>query len=492
MTTLQEEIQATVGGLRRETPVPALGEVEQALARNFAATDSNLALMGQLRTTEGRAAIAGALTGNDPVFNRLLRESQESTGRVTAALDEAQAQYAGRAASARLQATVGSGAAIALLLLAFGLAYRRSTRARGEAERLATANARMAEANREEALTDALTGLGNRRALVAALDEALLGAAAAPIALALFDLDGFKQYNDTFGHQAGDALLQRLGERLVERLGGRARAFRMGGDEFCVLASVETEDAVSIAHVGREALSEHGDVFAIGCSYGIALAPSEASTAEEVLRIADQRMYEAKAAGRSASTTRQTTDVLLQVLLEQNDELAEHVTGVARLAASTAEHLGMSEFEIRQVYIAAQLHDVGKSAIPESILRKPGQLDDEEWQFIRRHTVIGERIVRAASSLSHAAPLIRSSHERIDGTGYPDGLSGEGIPLGARIIAVCDAFDAMIADRSYRPGVSVEDALAELRRCAGTQFDPHVVREFCRLAERDVAGAQAA
>jgi hypothetical protein len=191
MTTLQEEIQATVGGLRRETPVPALGEVEQALARNFAATDSNLALMGQLRTTEGRAAIAGALTGNDPVFNRLLRESQESTGRVTAALDEAQAQYAGRAASARLQATVGSGAAIALLLLAFGLAYRRSTRARGEAERLATANARMAEANREEALTDALTGLGNRRALVAALDEALLGAAAAPIALALFDLDGF-------------------------------------------------------------------------------------------------------------------------------------------------------------------------------------------------------------------------------------------------------------------------------------------------------------
>jgi diguanylate cyclase (GGDEF)-like protein len=492
MAVLKREIRSTVVGLRADSPVPALDEVEQALARSFASDEANVALMGQMATTRGRAAIARALTGNDPTFNRQLLESRESSARVAAALGRAQAQYARRAARARLQATLGSAAAIALLLLAFGLAYRRSTRARGDAERLAHANARLAEANREEALTDALTGLGNRRALVDALDEALLDAAVAPIALSLFDLDGFKQYNDTFGHQAGDALLRRLGERLSERLGDRARAYRMGGDEFCVLASLEADDAVGIAELGAEALTEHGDVFSITCSYGIALAPSEAATAEEALRIADQRMYEAKAAGRRASATRQTTDVLLQVLLEQNDQLAEHVSSVARLAAMTAERLGMTEFEVRQVHIAAQLHDVGKSAIPDSILDKPGPLDEDEWEFIRRHTIIGERIVRAASSLSHAAPLIRSSHERVDGSGYPDRLRGDEIPLGAKIIAVCDAFDAMVAERSYRQGVSVEAALEELRRCAGGQFDVRVVGEFCRLAESVFGEALAA
>jgi HD-GYP domain-containing protein (c-di-GMP phosphodiesterase class II) len=257
----------------------------------------------------------------------------------------------------------------------------------------------------------------------------------------------------------------------------------MGGDEFCVLARLDGEDAVSIARIGVEALSDSGDGFSIGCSYGIALAPSEAASAEEALRIADQRMYEHKAAGPRVSATRQTADVLLQVLTEQDGRLAEHGSGVARLAGTTAERLGMTEFEVRQVQLAAQLHDVGKSAIPDSILDKPGPLDDEEWQFMRRHTLIGERIVRAAPALSHAAPLIRSSHERVDGGGYPDGLERDQIPLGARVIAVCDAFDAMITERSYRAGVSVAEALAELRRCAGTQFDPDVVAEFCALAE---------
>jgi hypothetical protein len=141
----------------------------------------------------------------------------------------------------------------------------------------------------------------------------------------------------------------------------------------------------------------------------------------------------------------------------------------------------MTEFDVRQVHLAAQLHDVGKSAIPDSILHKPGPLDHDEWEFMRRHTLIGERIARAASSISHAAPLIRSSHERVDGTGYPDRLLGDQILLGARIIAVCDAFDAMIADRSYRIGMSISHALEELQRCAGAQFDPHVVTESAGL-----------
>jgi HD-GYP domain-containing protein (c-di-GMP phosphodiesterase class II) len=202
-----------------------------------------------------------------------------------------------------------------------------------------------------------------------------------------------------------------------------------------------------------------------------------------MLRVADQRMYEHKSSGGRVSATRQAADVLLQVLVEQDDRLADHGSDVARLAAETAERLGMSEYETRRVHLAAQLHDVGKSAIPDSILAKPGPLDDEEWAFMRRHTIIGERIVRAAPSISHTAPLIRSSHERMDGRGYPDGLRDEQIPLGARIIAVCDAFDAMTTERSYRSGVSVTDALAELRRCAGEQFDPRVVDVFTVLAE---------
>jgi HD-GYP domain-containing protein (c-di-GMP phosphodiesterase class II) len=127
---------------------------------------------------------------------------------------------------------------------------------------------------------------------------------------------------------------------------------------------------------------------------------------------------------------------------------------------------------------AAELHDVGKIAIPDAILTKPGPLDAEEWRFMSRHTILGERILTAAAALRPVARLVRSSHERFDGNGYPDGLCGEGIPLGARIIFVCDAFDAMTSDRSYSAAIPVADALAELRACAGTQFDPRVVDAF--------------
>jgi diguanylate cyclase (GGDEF)-like protein len=438
-------------------------------------------ILRQMATNEGRTAVARALAGGDPEFNALLVEAQRSTEAVVRALDDAGAEYARRAQRARTQATIGSTAAIVLLVLAFAAAYTRSLRARAEAERLAADNAILAAASQHEALTDALTALGNRRALIAALEAALANPASEPAMLALFDLDGFKQYNDTFGHQAGDALLRRMSERLVDRLDGRGVAFRMGGDEFCVLAGLHDDDAGAIADLAAEALSDRGDAFSIGCSCGIALLPSEASSAEDALRLADQRMYEQKAAGR-VSATKQAADVLLQVLIEQDDRLADHGSGVARLAATTAERLGMTEYEVRQVQLAAQLHDVGKSAIPSTILNKPGPLDEDEWRFMRRHTITGERIVRAAPSISHAAPLIRSSHERVDGRGYPDGLRGDEIPLGARIIAVCDAFDAMTTDRPYRSGMTTVAALAELRRCAGTQFDPVVVGVFCALA----------
>ena len=175
--------------------------------------------------------------------------------------------------------------------------------------------------------------------------------------------------------------------------------------------------------------------------------------------------------------------MLLKVLGERSSELEEHIGDVAHLAQLTAEALGLAKEEVRRVRLAAELHDVGKTAIPDAILDKPGPLDDEEWSFMRRHTVIGERIISAAPSLAHTADLVRSSHERLDGSGYPDGLRGEEIPLGARIVAVCDAFDAMVSDRPYRRAMEQADALAELRRCSGTQFDAAIVAAFTTVVD---------
>ena len=174
------------------------------------------------------------------------------------------------------------------------------------------------------------------------------------------------------------------------------------------------------------------------------------------------------------------------MLHERGADLDDHVAGVVALAELTARRLGLEEREVRQIALAAELHDVGKVAIPHAILHKPGPLDDDELAFIRRHTEIGERIVRAAPALSHTAALVRSCHERVDGTGYPDRIGGDAIPLGARIVAVCDAFDAMVSERPYAKSVPTADALAELRRCAGKQFDSTVVETVCDLVvERD-------
>jgi two-component system cell cycle response regulator len=336
-------------------------------------------------------------------------------------------------------------------------------------------NARMLVTSRHEALTDALTGLGNRRALTRDLDRAI-GAHDEPTLLALFDLDGFKHYNDSYGHPAGDALLQRLGRMLASHVEGAGSAYRMGGDEFCVLVPI-IGDGEDQAAAAAAALAEHGDGFSISCSHGAVGVPIEADDVGEALRIADQRMYAHKRGGRTSARS-QSRDVLLRALAERDPGLGQHISGVATMAEAVARRLGLEEDQVDHIRHAAELHDVGKMAIPDAILDKPAPLDASEWEFIRRHTIIGERIVAAAPALAPVAALVRSSHERWDGTGYPDHLAGENIPLGARIVAVCDAFDAMIADRPYRIGVDAVLALGELGRCAGTQFDPTVVAAF--------------
>jgi two-component system, cell cycle response regulator len=350
-------------------------------------------------------------------------------------------------------------------------------------------NAALLRATRVEALTDGLTGLPNRRRLMRDLERAL-GAdghhhlhrhRVRPATFAFFDLDGFKGYNDTFGHAAGDMLLDRLAGRLAAAVEGHGRAYRLGGDEFCVLLDgrLALEDPRMLAC--GAALEEQGEGFRVGASCGAVTIPDEADNATHALQLADQRMYLAKRDTRTSSR-RQTRDVLLQVLREREPELHSHLHGVAALAVAIGRQLSLTAEQLDEVARAAELHDVGKIAIPDEILHKPTALDPDEWALMRQHTIIGDRILGAAPAMRPVAEIVRSSHERWDGGGYPDGLAGEAIPLGARIVTVCDAFHAMTTPRPYQAQLDPEAARAELRRCAGTQFDPAVVAAFCGLA----------
>jgi two-component system cell cycle response regulator len=332
-------------------------------------------------------------------------------------------------------------------------------------------------ASRVEATTDALTGLSNRRKLKTDLRLALQDGA--PYALVLLDLNGFKSYNDSYGHGAGDALLAQLGEALAEGLRGVGVAYRMGGDEFCVLAR-DPGDVEALGALSAEALSTRGNGFSITAAYGAVLVPEEAHDDTTALVLADTRMYRQKNSGRLPAA-HQSAGVLLAVLQERAPGLASHVRTVTDLACATAVELGMAGDDLDALRHAAALHDIGKMAVPESVLEKPGPLSDAEWDLMRRHTLVGERILAAAPALDRSAQLVRCSHERVDGGGYPDGLRGEAIPLGSRVILVADAFDAMTSERSYGRVLSSDEALAELRRCSGSQFDAAVVAAFDRV-----------
>ena len=314
-------------------------------------------------------------------------------------------------------------------------------------------NARMAAESTREALTDSLTGLGNRRRLMRDLEDGL--AAQHERTIALFDLDGFKNYNDVFGHPAGDALLVRLAEELESVVGRRGAAYRLGGDEFCVLLDGVDEHAEALLADCVVALTDRGHGFDVGCSHGAAKLPEEADDRAAALTLADRRLYSEKFERKRDAISEQTCDALLQVAARARARPARprrrrRRAGGARRPSASAS----SRDELDDVRRAAELHDVGKSAVPDAILAKPGPLDEREWEFVRQHTLVGERILRAAPALDTVAKLVRSSHERFDGTGYPDRLAGESIPLGARIVSACDAWDAMITTRPYRKAMA--------------------------------------
>jgi two-component system cell cycle response regulator len=330
------------------------------------------------------------------------------------------------------------------------------------------------------AVTDALTGLGNRRRLMEDLEEAIRDSAHGHAStLVFFDLNGFKRYNDCFGHAAGDSLLARIGAALRVSIEPRGHAYRLGGDEFCVLAQGRVPRHDRLMASAASALTERGSAFTVNACFGLATIPDDASSASAALQLADHRMYADKARSSRGNRTK-TRDVLMQLLNERTPDLHHHVNGVGRLVADLAREFALDSDQLDEMLRAAELHDIGKLAIPDEILDKPGPLNDSEWQFMRQHPIVGERILDADPALRPVARLVRSSHERWDGNGYPDGLAGVAIPLGARIIAACDAYEAMTSDRCYQAARSSDDAILELQRNSGTQFDPAVIDALCR------------
>ena len=352
------------------------------------------------------------------------------------------------------------------------------------------------------ALTDPLTGLGNHRHFHERLQRELTQAEHDGLTLSLcfVDIDDFKRINDRFGHPIGDRVLGQVASRL--RQGGES--FRLGGDEFAVLLpGLDERAAIAVARsiVERVGTVDVEQVGLVTVSAGIAVYPAQGVGRDELIRLADSALYWAKEDGKNRARTYQATSTLelsqLQQLADGPDRAARyraaaslakavdardvytgsHSERVGVLAARIARRLGIDEPQVELTRLAGSLHDLGKLAIPEEILRKPGALNESERLVLQRHPQIGYRMLESLG-VEPIAEWVLHHHERWDGSGYPDRLRGEEIPLGARIILVADAFDAMTSERVYREPLSYHDAVAELERCAGTQFDPLVVEAF--------------
>ena len=343
-------------------------------------------------------------------------------------------------------------------------------------------------------VTDPLTHLWNRRRLVEDLENALDGGAARPHVLVLYDLNGFKRFNDLFGHPAGDALLERLAAKLAATVRPTGTCYRLGGDEFCVLAPIPEGSFDAFLDATATALSEVGEGFHVTTSFGCVFLPEEATEPGAAMQIADQRLYARK--HHSLIERGQPHGVLLQALYEREPDLRDHVNRVAAISLSFGHSLSLDDDTLREIELVAQLHDIGKLAIPDAILEKQDPLSSQELEFIRRHTIIGERILSAAPALSSVGATVRATHEAFDGSGYPDGLVGNDIPFVARLVAVCDAYSAITSTRAYQAIRSHDEALHELRAVGGSQLDPELVESFCRtfavLDEAELAAPAAA
>jgi diguanylate cyclase (GGDEF)-like protein/putative nucleotidyltransferase with HDIG domain len=357
----------------------------------------------------------------------------------------------------------------------------------------------------DAARTDALTKLCNRRGFRELLDLELERARRGGTAMGVLvgDLDDFKDVNDRSGHHVGDLALQRVARLLCEGKRQIDAAARVGGEEFALIVpDTELDDAFALAERLRHAVRDEfaGDPTPLTISFGLSVYPEHGETAASLLHAADQALYAAKQSGRNRTARhspalraelRTPSDVhdiqgerFVTAVLNMAEAVdlrfsgsARHSETVGRYAEMMARELGLPEWRISRIRLAGILHDIGKAGVPNSILHKPEPLTQEEYEVIKRHPELGAQMIEHIS-LSDVREWVAAHHERPDGLGYPLGLSASAIPLEARIVAVADAYEAMTSDRPYRDSIGYDAALAELRSCAGTQFDALVVKAF--------------
>jgi diguanylate cyclase (GGDEF)-like protein len=427
----------------------------------------------------------------------------------------AQIVYVGLAYGALLAVRTPAGGIPAWWLVGMGTLLVAAVLIRSLRERVEQLIASLYDAAR----TDPLTRLPNRRGFRELLDLEVERArrGGGQMALLVGGLDHFKEVNDRSGQRVGDAALQRVAGLLQ----AGKRAFdglaRMGGEEFAlILPDTDGHSALAIAERLRDELRKEfaGDAVPVTISFGVASYGEHGETAASLLRAADEAMFAAKANGRDMTVIysrnlerpegpkAQTRDVQAERYLAVVVDLAEavdvrfsgsarHSETVGRYAEMMARELGLPEERIARVHLAGKLHDIGKVGVPDDVLSKPSRLTDEEFELIKRHPALGAQILEHPS-LADVRTWVATHHERPDGRGYPLGISGEQIPLEARILAVADAYEAMTSDRAYSPSIGHDAARAELERCAGAQFDPRVVRAFLDVLSRDAQHAEAA
>ena len=377
---------------------------------------------------------------------------------------------------------------------------------------LVSAPARLQKA-RAEATTDALTGLYNHRAFHERIEAETSEAqeSGRPLGLIMVDIDDFKRVNDSRGHQAGDDVLRQLAPVLAAEV-GQENAYRYGGDEFALLMPGKDHAAtLEIAELVRRAVQRRIGSEEIRASLGVASLSDGAATMDELIYGADAAMYWAKSQGKNrvgdwARLIQDRTDGVLPwyaadpavhdpdvvaalgaALAAKDPSTMAHTERCSWHAANLARELGLGKKETSIVRLASLLHDIGKLVVPDQILFKPGPLNEEEWEHMKQHPTAALRILGQIRSLTDVTPSIVHHHEHFDGSGYPDGLAGEKIPIASRILLVTDAFDAMTNDRSYRKAMPVKAAVEELTHNKGGQFDPAVVDAFLRVLVRDGA-----